>query len=748
VLEDQYGRVLEKGLVRIERSAGRFVVRYHDHVWPVAPRSIDAILFAAADRTGSDELAFLAGAHDRLPSSTATDVVSLRRRHRDKEVLRRLVERLCREDREVARAIDDTLEALSADPTALHELLERQNYRVSFWRTATRELGYRRFFDVNTLAGLRVEVDRVFLDTHALVLGWLQDGTVDGLRVDHPDGLRDPEAYLARLQAARPGTWVVVEKILEPGERLPESWPVHGTTGYDFMTRLTALFVDPQGEAALTRTYADLTGESAEYGDVLRARKMLVLEQILGSDLNRLAALFLEVCERHPRHRDYTRHDLHQALKEVIADFPVYRTYVTDAGEARPEDVRHVDEAVAAARAHRPDLDAALFDFLRDLLVGRVAGDRERELTLRFQQVTGPAMAKGAEDTAFYVYNRLVALNEVGGDPSRFGLSLDAFHEACAEAQRRWPRALLATSTHDSKRSEDVRARIGLLAEVPQAWDAAARRWMDRNRRHWDATPPDRNLEYLLYQTLVGAWPIERERLHAYVEKAAREAKTRTSWTAPDAAYEKALRAFVDAVLDDRAFVSDLEAFIAPIVEEGRTVSLAQALVKLTAPGVPDVYQGCELWSYALVDPDNRRPVDYDARRALLRDVRELDADAVRARAAEGAPKLWLTWHALRVRGEHPEAFGPDGDYAPLRAEGDKADHVVAYARGGRVAVVVPRFPLRLRGAWGASALPLPPGRWADRLGGEEFTGRAPLAALLRRFPVALLVRDDGPRRR
>ncbi|HET7746569.1 MAG TPA: malto-oligosyltrehalose synthase, partial [Vicinamibacteria bacterium] len=527
VLEDQYGRVLDKGLVKVERTGGRFVVRYHEHVWPVAPRSIDGLLFAAAERAGSDEMAFLAGAHDRLPASTATDVVAVRRRHRDKEVLRRQLERLCHEEPEVAAALDAEIAAVNADPAALHEFLERQNFRIAYWKTAARDLGYRRFFDVNSLAGLRVEVDRVFLDTHALVLGWLEDGSIDGLRIDHPDGLRDPAGYLARLTETRPGTWVVVEKILERDEHLPEEWPVDGTTGYDFMYRVSALFVDPAGEEALTRTYADLTGETARFAEVLHARKKQVLTDVLGSDVNRLTGLLLEICERHPRHRDYTRHELHEAVKEVLAAFPVYRTYVGPDGEPREEDVRYVRQAVSSARAHRPDLDAELFAFLEDLLLARYRGPRELELVLRFQQVTGPAMAKGAEDTAFYNYNRLAALNEVGGDPGRLGFTLVEFHAACAETQRRWTRGLSATSTHDSKRSEDVRARMGLLAEIPEAWDAAARRWMERNRRQWGAVPPDRNLEYLLYQTLVGAWPIERDRLHGFLEKAAREAKVR-----------------------------------------------------------------------------------------------------------------------------------------------------------------------------------------------------------------------------
>jgi (1->4)-alpha-D-glucan 1-alpha-D-glucosylmutase len=744
VLEDQYGRVLEKALLGVaRREDGTFTIRYHDHEWPVAPRSIDSLLAAAAERCGSDELAFIADAQGRLAASTATDVAAIRRRHRHKEVLRRMVERLCAERPEVAAAVEAEIQRVNADANLLDALLERQNYRVAFWRSAAGDLGYRRFFDVNTLVGLRVEIERVFFDTHHLVLGWLDDGTVDGLRIDHPDGMRDPAAYLHRLRSARPGVWVVAEKILEAGESLPESWPVEGTTGYEFMGRASALFVDPEGERPLTDLYAELTGEPTDYAEVLRVQKHRVLRDVLGSDLNRLTAQLVEVCENHRNYRDHTRHELHEVVRELIACFPVYRTYVSAEAEgASAQDDKYVGEAIAAVRVRRPEFDGRLLDFLRDLLLRRVPGDRETEFVLRFQQVTGPAMAKGAEDTAFYCYNRLVALNEVGSSPGRFGLSVREFHEANQAAQWKRPRGLLATSTHDSKRSEDVRARIGVLSEVPAAWARVARGWFERHQRHWGAEPPDRNIEYLLYQTLVGAWPIETERVKAYIEKAAREAKARTSWMAPQAAYEAALQKFVEVVLADETFRRELESFVSTVRDAGRASSLAQVLLKLTCPGVPDIYQGTELWDLSLVDPDNRRPVDFARRQRLLGELEGLPLSAVVARADEGLPKLFLITRALALRRARPGPFGPDGAYTPLEVEGPASDHVVAFSRGGDVVTVVPRFVLKRRGEWGDTRVALPAGTWRNALTGEDVDGGpAPVGRMLARFPVALLAR-------
>src|SRR3954471_5086938 len=449
ILGDHYGRVLENGELELVRRGGKFEIHYHEHRMPVAPSSLDTLIAEAARRCGSPDLAFIADALGQLPLATSTDRESVFRRHRDKEVLAGQLARLAEEKPEVAKALDEAVAAVNADPDRLDELLQRQNYRVAFWRTAGQELDYRRFFDVHTLIGLRMEDERVFADTHALVLRWLREGVVDGVRIDHPDGLLDSEEYFERLRDEALEAWIVIEKILEPGEPLRESWPVEGTTGYDFLNRVGGILIEPAGEGPLTDLYTELTGQSADWAELVREKKLLVLGDLLASDVNRLAEVFLQVCERHRRHRDYTRFELRQAIRDVVAGFPVYRTYVrAEIGEVADLDRRYAGEAIEAAEARRPDLPADLFDFFRALLLLEVRGERESELVMRFQQLTGPAMAKGVEDTAFYNFHRLVALNEVGGNPGDFGLTLDEFHRAGAEAAERWPAGLLATSTH------------------------------------------------------------------------------------------------------------------------------------------------------------------------------------------------------------------------------------------------------------------------------------------------------------
>ncbi len=744
VLGDHYGRVLEAGELTLRRDGGSFTIAYHEHVVPVAPRSLDEILARAAEQVRSDELAFLADSFGKLPLSTETDPLSLIRRHRDKEVLRRVLARLCWEHHEIAQAIDQQVQEINASPTALDALLERQNYRLAYWRTAGQELDYRRFFDINTLVSLRIEDPRVFEDTHVVVLDWVRKGVLDGLRVDHPDGLRDPRQYVERLHEFAPGGWIVVEKILEPGERLPDDWPVAGTTGYDFLNRVTGLLIDASGEVPLTEFFARFTGVAADYQSMVRDKKHLVLKELFGSDLARLTSLLVNICERQKRYRDYTRRDLSGMLREVIACFPVYRTYIeADSGRICDRDRQYIDEAIEAAKRNRPEIDADLFDFFRDLLQLRVTGPLESEMVMRFQQHTGPVMAKGVEDTVFYNYNRLVALNEVGGDPGRFGVSLDEFHARCHETQERWPTSMLASTTHDTKRSEDVRARIALLSEIPEAWAAAVERWAAANERHKRDGMPDRNLEYLLYQTLVGAWPIDVERIVTTMMKAAREAKAYTSWNTPNPAYEEAVSSFITALLADDAFLDDLKAFVSPLIEPGRINSLAQTLIKLTAPGVPDLYQGTELWALSLVDPDNRRPVDYETRRRLLAELADAPLEEIVRRSDEGMPKLHLIRQALHLRRRRPEWFGEGGDYTPLKALGPKHDHVVAFARGkggGGCIAVAPRLPIRLGGRWEGTTLDLPDRPWFNELTGEDVTGGTTrVVDLLGRFPVALL---------
>ena len=745
VLGDHYGRVVERAELTLEREGAQFIVRYHDQVFPVSPRSLNDLIASAAERCDSDHLAFIADALGQLPPSTATDWAAVRKRHRHKEVLREQLLRLCEEQPKIAAALDQAVAEVNSNPDQLDALLERQNYRLAFWRTAGRESGYRRFFDINTLAGLQSEDEQVFAQTHALILDWLTREVLDGVRVDHPDGLRDPEQYFNRLHTACPRAWITAEKILEPGERLPESWPIAGTTGYDFIYRVNNLFLDPAAEMALTDFYGEFTGEPTDFAAIVREKKHFVLRDILGSDLNRLTALFVDICERHRRHRDYTRHELHEALREVIACFPVYRTYVrAEAGIVTEDDVRIITRAIAAAKVNRPDLDSDLLEFLGNILLLRSRGELETELVMRFQQLTGPVMAKSVEDTAFYCYNRLVSLNEVGGDPGRFGISVDEFHACCAEAQARWPRAMLASSTHDTKRSEDVRARINLLSEIPERWRQAVERWSRLNRRYRRENLPDRNAEYLLYQTLVGAWPIETERMVAYMEKASREAKAHTSWTDPNPDYDDALRAFVEGILGDAEFTGDLQNFVKPLVEPGRINSLGQTLIKLTAPGIADFYQGTELWDLSLVDPDNRRPVDYDLRRRLLAELKTMRPEEIWRRIDDGLPKLWVIHQTLKVRHER-HFFAPGESYRALFARGAKSAHVIAFARGERSITVVPRFNLKLADDWCDTAIEIPAVHWRNELTGDKLKGgEIRITHLLKHFPVALLTRTNG----
>jgi (1->4)-alpha-D-glucan 1-alpha-D-glucosylmutase len=458
--------------------------------------------------------------------------------------------------------------------------------------------------------------------------------------------------------------------------------------------------------------------------------------------------LFVAICEKHRRHRDYTRHELYQALLETAACFPVYRTYVSAAaGRVSESDVRYVTTAIERANANRAELDPELFQFLRDLLLLRRTGALEGELAMRFQQLTGPAMAKGVEDTAFYRYHRLVSLNEVGGDPGRFGTSVREFHEWCLEAQRERPYALLASSTHDTKRSEDVRARIALLSGIPDRWADAVRGWMLHDERYRRGEWPDRATEYLLYQTWVGAWPIDAGRMSAYLEKAVREAKVHTSWTHPRADYEGALRDFVTAVFADEELCASVGAFADRLVAPGRVNSLARTLLAFTAPGIPDLYQGMELWNPCLVDPDNRRPVDFTCRAQLLAELPRLSVEEILARSDEGLPKLHVIQRALRLRREHPSLFGAAGTYAPTRVRGERSAHAIAFLRSDAVAVLVPRLGIGVDGDWKDTAVEWPRGRWRNVLTEDVCDGGwVRVADLFAHFPVALLHREEGSR--
>ncbi|WP_410620400.1 malto-oligosyltrehalose synthase [Amycolatopsis sp. cmx-8-4] len=589
------------------------------------------------------------------------------------------------------------------------EVHERQHYRLVGWRRGNAELTYRRFFDITNLAAVRVEDPVVFAETHGEVLRWVADGDVTGLRVDHPDGLADPGGYFRRLRENAPGAWIVAEKILHPGEPLPQTWPVDGTTGYDALREIAGVFVDAAAEPAYT-ALADELGVRTGYHDVEAEARRLVTDRILVAEVRRIAALL--------------RHENVEAAREAVAEtmvaFPVYRSYL-------PEGEQHWATAIAAAREARPDLGEAL-----DALDTQVRAEPDGELATRIQQTSGMVVAKGTEDTTFYRYTRFAALNEVGGNPDRFGLDVEEFHRLAAARDAGYPAAMTTLTTHDTKRSEDTRARATVLAEVPGEFADAVRRWTARR----GIAEPSLNL--LAWQTLVSTWPIEPPRLRDYLDKAAKEAKLRTSWTDHDEEFEKAVAAWPDDVMGDAELAADISAFVGRIEGPGWSNSLGQKLVQLTAPGVPDVYQGTELWDFSLVDPDNRRPVDYAARREIL--ARVVDGEQPEIDAS-GAAKLLVTHKALKLRQEHPALFH---GYRPLRAEGVAADHVLAYTRSPGLVVAVTRLPIGLAaaGGWRDTVLPLPDGVWTDVLTGRDAT--PDLATLFGRYPVALLVRGDA----
>lgn len=612
----------------------------------------------------------------------------------------------------------------TSDAGAVRDVLARQHWTLAFWKRDADLLNYRRFFTVTSLAGVRVELPDVFDATHAEVLRWVREGLVDGLRIDHPDGLADPGGYLERLSAAldrassersEPApSYLVVEKILEPGEQLPGWWQTDGTTGYDALGEIDRVLVDAGGEASLTAVDTALRGAPADWNDLIAGTKREIADTSQAAEVGRLVRV-LPPDVRESLGADVAR----DALAELLAAFPVYRAYL-------PAGTEHVAHAAAAASARRPDLADPI------AALAPLAAEAGTEFSRRFMQTTGPVMAKGVEDRAFYRYSRLTSLAEVGGDPSRFAVSVGELHDAFARRQASWPAALTALTTHDTKRSEDTRARLAVLAEVPGRWSEVLAELRDV------ASTGDGPLDNLLWQAVVGAWTDEpglADRLHAYAEKAAREGGVGTDWAAPDEAFEARVRALVDAAVGHaRPLVS---AFVEEVADAGRSNGLAAKLLQLAGPGVPDVYQGTELWDHSLVDPDNRRLVDVDARRALLSRIAEGWMPPV---DDSGAAKLLLVTRALRLRRDRPELFTR---YTPLEVAGEASDHAVAFDRGGAIAVAT-RLPVGLaaRGGWGDTALLVPPGSWRDELTGAEVTGGiVPLGPLLERYPVALLAR-------
>jgi (1->4)-alpha-D-glucan 1-alpha-D-glucosylmutase len=781
VLGDQYGKVLEAGQLKLqfERESGTFHIAYYDNRFPIATRDYPGMLRAAANlmSEGPAELLEIADSFDTLAEGGGSHARWATRRH-EATSLKGELARLATGP--AATAIEAVVAARNGTPgepdsfLALHRILEDQAYRLAYWRVASSEINYRRFFDINELAGLRMEVGEVFEATHRLLLRLLAEGKVQGVRLDHIDGLFDPAGYCRRLLTrvaevlpraegegppaidAKTGqpTWLLVEKILARHENLRDDLPAAGTTGYEFINLVNGLFVDPAAETFLTATYRRFLNEPVEFGAMLNAAKRQILRYSLNSELHVLAHEVWRLAQQSWVSRDFTLTGLREALTDLIACFPVYRTYITTHG-AQPEDRRDLDWAVSQARKQSNLVDHSVFEFLHAALSTDLAGTRgyrRRDViatAMHFQQLTGPVMAKSLEDTTFYRYNRLISLNEVGGEPQHFGVSPAAFHHLMSQQQRYRPLGMVTTATHDHKRGEDVRARIDVLSEMPREWRRRVRRWTVLNqfaRQEPPVEAPSRNDEYLLYQTLVGAWPLEIkspedltgsdfcERIVAYMTKAIREAKLETSWTAQNAEYEAGVEQFVRRVLDPergRTFLADLIAFQAQIAPAGALNGLAQTLLKLTAPGVPDTYQGTELWDLSLVDPDNRRPVDFELRAEFLDRVLQDDVDlpALLADWQSGAIKQLVVARTLALRRELPELFTA-GSYQSLAVEGEAAERLLAFARihdGGSAIVVAPRLvlplmegieiPLVPASAWEGTRILLP-----DPLAGSPWT--------------------------
>jgi (1->4)-alpha-D-glucan 1-alpha-D-glucosylmutase len=769
VLGDQYGAILEQGGIelRFDPAEGSFSAWYFDHRFPISPKSYSVILDA-----GGDSLAEIA--KDFTAVRGCQPAVARERAAQLKHSLVKIaVESVAKAAIATALQFFDGRGGSAASVRRLHRLLDAQAYRLAYWRVAREEINYRRFFDINDLAGLCVELPRLFEETHRRVFEMRRRGEVQGLRVDHIDGLFDPARYCAALQQqfAEP-LYVAVEKILARYEGLPD-WPVAGATGYDFANQALALFVDPAGEAAMTRLYRQITTRDSDFDDILQACKKCVMQMNLASEMNVLATRFHRLSMSEWRTRDFTLNGMLVALEEVIAAFPVYRTYVSDRGSS-VDDRHYIDWAIGQAKQRRRPGDTTILDFIHRVIVAETSGHAHPqevlEAAMHFQQVTGPVLAKACEDTAFYRYFRLLALNEVGGDPRRFGMSVGAFHHLMQDRARHWPRAMITTATHDTKRGEDARLRIALLSELPRDWGRRVARWMRFNRRHRSETDgglvPDRNVEYLLYQTLIGVWPpglnphdiaavsALAERIEAYMIKAVREGKEVSSWTNLNSVYESGLQRFIRGMLDAsqaNPFLADFHDFVELLAFAGAVASLAQLALKLTVPGIPDIYQGGELWDFALVDPDNRRPVDWPRRRTLLHKVSSLDSFAPTNDWTEGREKMFVTHRLLQLRRRRPELFAM-GDYEPLEITGGTgSDHLCAFARRHADAVIVvavPRLTHRLyRGGatadWGAAELVMPAHpAWHDAFTGRDWAGqeRISVSDLLADFPIAVLI--------
>jgi (1->4)-alpha-D-glucan 1-alpha-D-glucosylmutase len=742
VLGDHYGAVLERGELKLqfEPDAGMFTLRYGEFRFPIDSEEYPTILARAraaldsaiADHALCEAFDTVIASFSALPKRREHVAERLTLRRIEKEKCKRSLSVLVGRHPAIGELITQATRSFNGDPEEpgsfddLHRLLESQAYRLAYWRVASDEINYRRFFDINELAALRMDHAPVFEATHQQIFDFLQKGAISALRIDHPDGLFDPAAYFEALQnhyrrqksadgmfavspeASKP-LYVVVEKILAAFEHMPESWAVHGTTGYRFANLVNGVFIDGSAERRMTRIYQSFTDVRSSFEEIATASKRLILRSALASELSVLSNQLARIARSDRKTRDYTLNSLRQALAEVIASFPVYRTYI--AADISEADRRYIEWAVARAMRHSHAADTSIFGFIKAVLLCEVTPDGPsseammRRFTRKFQQLTAPVMAKGVEDTAFYIYNRLVSLNDVGGDPARFGYSVRAFHFASAERAEKWPTTMLATSTHDNKRSEDVRARIDVLSELASAWRLQLRRWRRLNRTHKrkvEGVPaPSGNDEYFLYQTLVGSFPVGaatesgladyRERVERYMIKAVREAKVHSSWLNPHAEYENAILSFVRALLgyERNRFLEDFQSAVAQVAWLGMLNSISTTLIKYTSPGVPDCYQGNELWDFSLADPDNRRAVDYSRRRELLAQLKLAGGESDQRLALlgelfdtpeDGRAKLYVIWRLLSLRRHSPDIFYL-GDYCPIETSGARSAHVVSYAR-------------------------------------------------------------------
>ena len=802
-LGDRPDRCVENGEIRLRYDADGFALTYYDLAFPVAislyRTLLDRFAPAVGDGLGNDHpdahrfIDILDGlealARETAPAARRAQVQtlkkSLRALHADNDAIR--------------TALDDMLDRINgsdahpSEPDFLHWLLDRQFYRLDHWRTACQRLNYRRFFTINDLISVRQEDESVFVHTHALIARLADEAVVNGVRIDHVDGMADPALYLNRLRERLGDVYILVEKILGPDEPLPEDWPVQGTTGYEFTQALNGLFIPPENEDRFTEIYTRFTGLEEGFEGIVAAGKRRILTDQMAGDLENLTRIVASAGERFPLPSEATHDRIREALEEVLARFPVYRTYIDGQGDLRKTDRSYVTAAAELAVLHRPGLRPEI-DAIRRLLLGEFPTDAPSadgadetvrlDAVRRFQQLTAPLMAKGFEDTALYVYTRLASLNSVGGDPTRFGAPRDRFHHVIGARARSWPHAMNSTSTHDGKRGEDVRARINVLSEIPDEWEKQVDAWHGINRGRKPRTGegddvrqvPDNNEEYLLYQTLLGAWEAEDgkpspdfiDRMKSYAVKAAKEAKVNTAWLAPDESYEKALSEFVERILDpspDNRFLESFHPFQRKIARYGFFNTLSQTLIKIAAPGAPDFYQGTELLDLNLVDPDNRRPVDFDHRLRLLdRILAEVETagDApLRSISSfletprDGRAKLFLIARALKARNDRPALF-QDGDYLPLTVDGPRGRHIIAFARrlGGEWCLAVaPRFPTPLiretemplgDAVWADTVIQLPedrPAMWTNVLTGEEISGESRLSVgdVLRHFPVGLL---------